>query len=199
MNKTLLIAFGVIVGIIVLFIAIFAGVRNNFVRLEENVNESWAQVENVYQRRLDLIPNLVEVVKGYASHEKETFQAVTEARAKISQMNISSDIVNNPAMISQFQQAQKQLSSGLGRLMLVAERYPDLKANQNFLNLQTQLEGTENRITVERQRYNKTAKIFNTEIRMFPKNFIASMMNLSKKEYFKADEGAAKVPKVSFK
>ncbi len=198
MSRPLLITFGVIAAVVVLAFSFFGGTYNQLVTAQERVSESWAQVENVYQRRLDLIPNLVETVKGYAAHEKTTLQGVVEARSKVSQMNISRDVVNSPEQLAQFQAAQGALSSALGRLMVVVERYPDLKANQNFLALQTQLEGTENRITVERRRFNDVARDFNTKIRTFPNNFIAGMFGFSKKAYFQSEEGAAKAPKVSF-
>jgi len=198
MKKGLLIALAVVVGIIILFVAMFGGVYNQFVTLEEGVSESWAQVENVYQRRSDLIPNLVSTVKGYAAHEKDTLQGVVEARSNVSKMNISADVINDPQAMAKFQKIQGQLSSALSRLMVVVERYPDLKASQNFLALQTQLEGTENRITVERRRYNKAARGFNTKIRVFPNVFLARMYGFEKKTYFEAEEGAEKAPKVSF-
>ena len=149
MSKPILITLGIIAVVIILFVSMFGGTYNKLVTAEEGVNEAWAQVENVYQRRLDLIPNLVETVKGYAAHEKETLQSVVEARAKASQMNISSDVITDPQKMAQFQKAQGALTSALSRLLVTVERYPDLKASQNFLALQTQLEGTENRIAVE--------------------------------------------------
>lgn len=174
-------------------------VNNNMVKMEENVKEKWSQVENVYQRRFDLIPNLVATVKGYAEHEKDTFIAVTEARSKVGgQINISDDVINNPQAFQQFQQAQSSLSSALQRLMVVVEKYPDLKANENFLNLQNQLEGTENRISVERRRFNEAAREFNTYIKIFPNSFIASFRNFKEKAYFLSDEGAKTAPKVEF-
>jgi LemA protein len=197
-KKGLLITLGVIAGIIVLFVLIFGGIYNQLVVAEEGVSESWAQVENVYQRRMDLIPNLVETVKGYAAHERETLQGVVDARAKISQMNISGDVVNDPNLLAKFQEAQGTLSSALSRLMVVVERYPDLKASQNFLALQQQLEGTENRITVERRRFNLASRDFNTKIRVFPNRLIAGMMGFKNKAYFEADQGAATAPKVTF-
>jgi LemA protein len=166
---------------------------------EEAVTAAWGNVESSYQRRADLIPNLVEVVKGYAKHESETLQAVTEARAKVGSMQVSKDVLNNPESLNKFQQAQGQLSGALSRLMVVAEKYPDLKANQNFMDLQKQLEGTENRINVARERYNKTVQIFNTSIRTFPNSLTNSMMlHLQRKEPFKAEEGAKVAPKVKF-
>ena len=183
----------------VLFVMWGVKVNNNMVKKEENVTEKWSQVENVYQRRLDLIPNLVATVKGYAEHEKDTFIAVTEARAKVGgQINISKDMLSNPQAFQQFQQAQSSLGSALQRLMVVVEKYPDLKANENFLNLQNQLEGTENRIAVERRRFNEAAREFNTYIKVFPNSFIASLRNFKEKVYFQADEGAKTAPKVEF-
>jgi LemA protein len=197
-KRGLIITLAVIVGLIVLFIMIFGGIYNQLVQAEEGVSESWAQVENVYQRRMDLIPNLVETVKGYATHEKDTLQGVVEARSKVSQMNITRDVINDPNALTQFQQAQGALSSALSRLMVVVERYPDLKANQNFLALQTQLEGTENRIAVERRRFNLASRDFNTKIRIFPNRIIAGLGGFEKKAYFEAENGAATAPKVSF-
>lgn len=166
---------------------------------EEAVFAAWGDVEAAYQRRADLIPNLVEVVKGYAKHEAETLTAVTEARAKVGSLQLSKDMLNDPQALSTFQQAQGQLSGALSRLMVVVERYPDLKANQNFLDLQNQLEGTENRINVARVRYNKAVQDFNTSIRVFPNSLTNSLLlHLDRKEPFKADEGAKTAPQVRF-
>jgi LemA protein len=166
---------------------------------EEQVFAAWGDVEAAYQRRADLIPNLVEVVKGYAGHEAETLKAVTEARAKVGSMQPSKELVNDPHAFSKFQAAQGELSGALSRLMVVVERYPDLKANQNFLDLQNQLEGTENRINVARVRYNKAVQDFNTSIRSFPNSLTNSLLlHLSRKEPFKADEGAKVAPKIKF-
>jgi len=166
---------------------------------EEAVKAAWGDVEASYQRRTDLIPNLVEVVKGYAKHEKETLMAVTEARAKVGSIQMSKDMINNPGAFAQFQQAQGAMSSALSRLMVVVERYPDLKANQNFQDLQNQLEGTENRINVARVRYNKSVETFNTSIRVFPNSMTNSMLlHLKLKEPFKAEAGAEKAPQVKF-
>ena len=166
---------------------------------EEAVKAAWGDVESTYQRRTDLIPNLVEVVKGYAKHEKETLMAVTEARAKVGAVQMSKDIVNDPKSFAQFQEAQAGMSSALSRLMVVVERYPDLKANQNFQDLQHQLEGTENRINVARERYNKAVEIFNTSIRIFPNSLTNSLLlHLKLKEPFKAEAGAEKAPQVKF-
>jgi LemA protein len=166
---------------------------------EEAVFAAWADVEASYQRRADLVPNLVEVVKGYAKHEADTLKEVTEARAKVGSLQVSKDLLNNPQSLEKFQQAQGQLSGALSRLMVVVERYPDLKANQNFLDLQNQLEGTENRINVARVRYNKAVQEFNTSIRTFPNSMTNSLLlHLSRKEPFKAEEGAKTAPKVKF-
>lgn len=198
MKKGILITLGVIVGIIVLWFMIFGGVYNGLVAREEGVTSAWAQVENVYQRRMDLVPNLVQTVKGYAAHESETLQNVVEARSKISQTNISSDAISDPSKLQAFQKMQGQLSSALSRLMVVVERYPDLKASKNFLALQSQLEGTENRISVERRRFNEAARNFNTYRRKFPNVIISNMMDFQKKAYFESDEGAQKAPQVQF-
>jgi len=166
---------------------------------EEAVKAAWGDVESTYQRRTDLIPNLVEVVKGYAKHEKETLMAVTEARAKVGAVQMSKDIVNDPKSFAQFQEAQAGMSSALSRLMVVVEQYPDLKANQNFQDLQHQLEGTENRINVARERYNKSVETFNTSIRIFPNSLTNSLLlHLKLKEPFKAEAGAEKAPQVKF-
>ncbi len=170
---------------------------NTMVELDENVAASWAQVENVYQRRADLIPNLVNTVKGYAEHEQETLQSVIEARSKATSINLSADELNEQTL-QNFQKAQDGLSSALSRLMVVMERYPDLKANQNFLDLQAQLEGTENRIAVERRKFNEATRAYNTYIRRFPRNLIAGMFNFESKPYFEADQGADKAPEVQF-
>src|SRR5512136_3090019 len=166
---------------------------------EEAVKAAWGDVESAYQRRADLIPNLVTVVKAYAKHEKETLTAVTEARAKVGSMQVPKNIIDDPKAFSQFQEAQAGMSSALSRLMLVVERYPDLKANQNFQDLQHQLEGTENRINVARTRYNKAVEVFNTSIRIFPNSLTNSLLlHLTLKEPFKAEAGAAKAPQVKF-
>ncbi len=198
MKKGWLIALLIVVGLGLLWGLGFGGIYNQLVAGEEGVKNAWAQVENVYQRRLDLIPNLVETVKGYAAHERQTLQGVIDARSKISQMNLSSDIVNNPETLAKFQAMQGQLSSALSRLLAIAEQYPDLKASQNFLVLQTQLEGTENRISVERRRFNDVALKFNTLRRTFPQVLVAHLMGFKEKAYFRADEGAAKAPAVKF-
>ena len=166
---------------------------------EEAVFAAWGDVEASYQRRADLVPNLVEVVKGYAKHEADTLTAVTEARAKVGSMQLSKDMLKSPEAMAKFQEAQGQLSGSLSRLMVVVERYPDLKANQNFMDLQNQLEGTENRINVARVRYNKAVQDFNTSIRTFPNSLTNSLLlHLERKEPFKADEGSKTAPKVKF-
>jgi len=170
---------------------------NGMVAESETVDGQWSNVENVYQRRSDLIPNLVATVKGYASHEKETFTAVIEARAKATQTKI--DVGNmTPEKMAAFQGAQDGLGSALSKLMVVVEKYPDLKANQNFRDLQVQLEGTENRIAVERRKYNETARVYNTHIKTFPASFIAGFGNFQPKIYFEAQEGSDVAPKVEF-
>ncbi len=172
---------------------------NSLQQKEEAVFKAWADIESNLQRRGDLIPNLVEVVKGYAKHEKETLEAVINARAKATSIQLSAEDLSDPAAMQALQAAQGGLTSALSRLMVVAERYPDLKANQNFLDLQHQLEGTENRINVARQRYNQTVEIFNAAIRKFPQNLTNNfLLKLDRKEYFKADEASKAVPKVSF-
>ena len=167
------------------------------VTMQEGVTAQWSQVENVYQRRSDLIPNLVNTVKGYADFEKETLTQVIEARAKATAVNINPDKLDAQSLHN-FQNAQSGLSSALSKLMVVVEKYPELKANQGFLDLQAQLEGTENRITVERQKFNQTAQTYNTFIRTFPKNIFAGMFGFEKKAYFEAEKGAEKAPQVKF-
>jgi len=185
---------------VITMLALLSGCGYNTMQAnEEAVIASWGNVESSYQRRADLIPNLVEVVKGYAKHEADTLTAVTEARAKVGSMQVSKDVLNNPESLNKFQQAQGELSGALSRLMVVVEKYPDLKANQNFMDLQKQLEGTENRINVARERYNKSVQVFNTSIRTFPNSLTNSLMlHLQRKEAFKAEEGAKVAPKVKF-
>ena len=170
---------------------------NQMVSYDEAVSAQWAQVENSYQRRADLIPNLVSTVKGYANFEKETLTGVIEARAKATSVQLNADNLD-AASLQNFQAAQDGLSSALSRLMVVVERYPDLKANQNFLELQAQLEGTENRIAVERRKFNEITRQYNTYIRKFPKNIVASIFSFDKKTYFEAEESAKEVPTVEF-
>jgi LemA protein len=172
---------------------------NQIQKNDEAVIAAWGDVEASYQRRVDLIPNLVEVVKGYAAHEQETLIAVTEARAKVGQVKLGSEVINSPEAMANFQNAQGALSSALSRLMVVVERYPDLKANQNFLDLQHQLEGTENRINVARVRYNEAVRVFNTSIRTFPNNLTNNfLLHLPRREPFEAEAGAAQAPVVKF-
>jgi LemA protein len=190
----------IIIVVVVLLLLGFNYVKgkyNTMVVASETVDAQWAQVENVYQRRADLIPNLVATVKGYASHEKETLEGVIEARAKATSTTIDAGNMD-AAALQKFQAAQDGLSSALSRLMVVVERYPDLKANQNFLQLQAQLEGTENRISVERKRFNETARDYNLSIKMFPNNIFAGMFGFDKKAYFEAQQGAETAPKVEF-
>jgi LemA protein len=184
-----------IVGVILVW---GVGINNSLVQKQVAVDAGWAQVENVYQRRLDLIPNLVETVKGAANFEKGTLEAVIEARAKATQMVISPEVLNDPAKFQQFQHVQGELSGALSRLMAVAEAYPDLKANRNYLELQSQLEGTENRIAQERMRFNATVQAYNTAIRVFPSSLVASFRGFAAKQFFQADAGAEKAPQVKF-
>lgn len=192
-----LIAIGVILIIALALYGSIRGAYNNMVQLDEDVTQQWAQVENVYQRRADLIPNLVNVVKGYAAHERETLEAVVEARSKATSVTIDPQNIT-PEQLAQFQQAQEGLSSALSRLMVVVERYPDLKANQNFLELQTQLEGTENRIANERRKYAEVVRDYNTNIRQFPRNIYASIFGFDRKAQFEAMEGAQTAPVIEF-
>lgn len=170
---------------------------NKMVDLEEQVSAQWSQVENVYQRRADLIPNLVNTVKGYAAHEQETLTNVIEARSKAASVNVNPQELS-PQSIEQFNQAQQGLSSALSRLMVVVERYPDLKANQNFRDLQAQLEGTENRISVERRKFNQTTQAYNAYIRKFPQVIYAGWFGFEKKDYFESEQGADVAPEVEF-
>ena len=187
-----------IVAAVVLGIFLWVkGAYNKMVTADEGVQAAWAQVENVYQRRADLIPNLVATVKGYAQHESETLENVVSARAKATQTLVDPSDLSEEA-IARFNEAQGELSSALGRLLMIQENYPDLKANQNFSELQAQLEGTENRIATERMKFNETARAYNTLIRKFPDNIIASMFGFEKKGYFEAQAGAETAPKVEF-
>ena len=187
----------ILIAAVVLFLASIVGKYNGFVTQEEAVKTAWSQVENVYQRRADLIPNLVATVKGYAEHERETFTAVTEARSKVNNINLEG-ITNSQEALQNFQNAQGALSGALSKLMVVMERYPELKANQNFLDLQSQLESTENRISIERRRFNEAAQSFNTLIRRFPNSIYAAMFGFSAKAYFAAQAGAETARKVEF-
>lgn len=170
---------------------------NGMVKADEAVSTAWSNVENQYQRRADLIPNLVNTVKGYAAHEKETLDAVISARTRATQVTVDADNLT-PEKLQEFQKAQGEVGSALGRLLAITEAYPELKANQNFLELQAQLEGTENRISVERRNFNDAAKNYNTSIRTFPRNLLAGMFGFEKRPYFEAQEGAEKAPEVQF-
>jgi len=187
----------VIVLFIILLISWGSGIYNKLVNKEEAVNQQWANVENVYQRRSDLIPNLVATVKGVANFEQSTLTAVIEARAKATSVSINPKNLDE-ASLQKFQEAQNGVSSALGRLMVVVEKYPELKATQNFMELQAQLEGTENRITVERRTFNESAQAYNTYLRGFPANIFAGLYGFQKKAYFAAEAGAEKAPKVEF-
>lgn len=187
----------IIIAVVLVLFFLVGGAYNSLVTQDESVKTAWSQVENQYQRRLDLIPNLVNTVKGYASHERETLEGVINARANATKTTIDPTNLNAETM-KQFQAAQGELSNALSRLMVVVERYPDLKANQNFLELQAQLEGTENRISVERKRFNEVAQSYNTKIRSFPTNIIAGAFGFQPKAYFAAESGAEKAPKVEF-
>ena len=188
-----------IILIAVIAIAAIWGVSayNGLVKMDESVNTAWSNVENQYQRRADLIPNLVNTVKGYAAHEKETLEAVMAARSKATQMTIDADNLT-PEKLQQYQKAQGEIGAALGRLLAITENYPELKANENFKELQAQLEGTENRISVERRNFNEVARTYNTSIRTFPKSILAGMFGFDKRPYFEAEEGANKAPEVKF-
>jgi len=188
---------------VVLIVALIVGVSsigqyNSLVKLSQGVDAQWSQVENVYQRRADLIPNLVEAVKGAAEFERGTLEAVTEARASVGRMQLPANVTNDPAAFARFEQAQGQLGNALARMMVVVERHPDLKANQNFRDLQAQLEGTDNRIAVERMRFNETAQAYNARRNQFPARVFASVFGFHDKSYFKAQAGAELAPKVNF-
>ena len=187
----------VILGILALIVVFAVSKYNQLVNLEEQINGQWANVENQYQRRADLIPNLVATVKGYAAHESETLEGVVAARAKATQVTVDPDNLT-PEKLQEFQAAQGELSSALGRLLMITENYPDLKANENFRDLQVQLEGTENRIATERRNFNEASKSFNASIRRFPTNIIANMFGFEKKVYFEAEAGSEKAPTVEF-
>ncbi len=189
----------IIVVVLILLIGYFFSKSsyNAMVAQEEGVSSQWAQVQNAYQRRADLIPNLVATVKGYATHEQQTLTEVVEARAKATQMQVNADQLTEEN-IKKYQEAQGQLGSALGRLMMITENYPDLKANRNFIQLQDELTGTENRISTERNKFNERVKDYNTTIRMFPKNIFAGLFGFQKKAYFEADQTAQTPPKVDF-
>ncbi len=201
MSKGLIITLSILGGlllVVILTIGWSIGVYNKIVAQNEGVKSAWSQVENQYQRRYDLIPNLVETVKGYAKQEKDVLIGVTEARASVGQMKVSPEVLNNPQAFQNFQKAQDGLSSALSRLMVVVEKYPDLKSNQNFLELQSQLEGTENRIAVERRRFNEIVQNFNSMIKSFPTIIIARFGGFNEAQYFQSIAGAEKAPQVKF-
>jgi len=191
-----------VIGAIVLFVVGIlmwgVGIYNSLVGLDESVASTWSQVETQYQRRADLIPNLVSTVKGFAAQEKAVLLGVTEARARVGQLNVTKDVVDDPQAFAKFQAVQDEFSAAISRLLVVAENYPTLKSNENFLSLQTQLEGTENRIAVARRNYNEVVQDYNTTVRRFPASFIASFAGFLEKQYFKAREGAETVPEVTF-
>ena len=186
-----------IIAVVVIVILWGIRVNNRMITMEEGVNKAWSNVENVYQRRADLIPNLVNTVKGYAAHETSTFEAVVNARAKATSITVNPENMTAD-QLKEFQKAQNEVGGALGRLIAVSEAYPELKANENFKELQAQLEGTENRISVERRNFNEAANQYNTYIRKFPQSIIAGMRDFDKKPYFEAEEGANQAPKVEF-
>jgi LemA protein len=196
--KTGLIVLGVIVAIVIVAFAWGVGVNNRIVTAEVGVNEKWAQVQNVYQRRADLIPNLVETVKGFAAQEKTVLEEVTQARASVGSIKATPELLNDPAAFKKFQDAQNQLGGALSRLLITVERYPELKSNQNFLALQSQLEGTENRITVERQRFNEAVRDYNLRVRVFPASIVAGLRGFREKPFFESTPGSETPPKVKF-
>ncbi len=202
MSKGMRIFVGVLVVLLVLVLGLLISVKNTYnklVTLDEQVKTQWAQVQNQLQRRMDLIPNLVETVKGYAAHERETLEAVVQARANATRPQVNADeLLNNPQAMQQYLQAQNSLSQALGRLLLVVERYPELKANENFIRLQDELAGTENRIAVERRRYNEAVRAYNQYIRRFPTVIIANMLGFRPKPYFEAPAQAQQAPRVDF-
>lgn len=200
-NKGMVIgcAIGAVILLVVALLVFWGiGSYNNMVSLDQAVNQQWSQVENQYQRRADLIPNLVNTVKGYADFEKDVLTKVTEARAKVSQFNITPEVLNDPQAFAKFQSLQGELSGALSRLLVTVENYPQLKANENFLQLQAQLEGTENRISVERKKFNEVVQTYNTTIKRFPASMLAGMFGFKEKQYFKAIQGAETPPKVEF-
>jgi LemA protein len=198
MARGLLIGVGAIVLIVVAVAAWGVGINNKLVTMEQDVNAAWAQVQTVYQRRADLIPNLVETVKGFAAQEREVLESVTRARASASGVQLTPEALNDPKAMERFQAAQSQLSGALSRLLVTVERYPELKSNQNFLALQTQLEGTENRIAVERRRFNDAVRGYNTQLRVFPASLVAGVTHFAPKAYFEAAPDAATPPRVKF-
>lgn len=189
---------GAVLVIVIILVVWAVGAYNNLVTLNEEVTQTWGQVENQYQRRFDLIPNLVSTVKGYADFERGVLTDVTEARARVSQFNVTPEVLNDPQAFQRFQQMQGELSGALSRLLVTVENYPQLKANENFLQLQQQLEGTENRINVARNRFNEVVQRYNTTIKRFPNTIFAGLFNFTEKQYFKAVSGAETAPKVEF-
>ena len=196
--KAGLIAIVVILLAVIGVVAWAVGVNNQLVRAEVDVSEKWSQVQNVYQRRADLIPNLVETVKGFAAQERTVLEEVTKARASVAGIKATPELVNDPQAMKRFQEAQAQLGGALSRLLVTVERYPDLKSNQNFLALQSQLEGTENRIAVERRRFNESVREYNTRLRVFPASLVASFRGFKEKAFFEAAPGSEAAPKVKF-
>jgi LemA protein len=196
--KAALVAIVVILLAVVGVVAWAVGINNQLVRAEVDVNEKWSQVQNVYQRRADLIPNLVETVKGFAAQERTVLEEVTKARASVAGIKATPELVNDPQAMKRFQEAQAQLGGALSRLLVTVERYPDLKSNQNFLALQSQLEGTENRIAVERRRFNESVREYNTRLRIFPGSLVASFRGFKEKAFFEAAPGSEAAPKVKF-
>ncbi len=196
--RTGLIVVAVIVLIVIGGIGWAVGINNQLVGQEQVVNEKWAQVQNVYQRRADLVPNLVETVKGFAAQERTVLEEVTKARASVAGIKATPELVNDPEAFKKFQQAQQELGGALGRLLVTVERYPELKSNQNFLALQSQLEGTENRIAVERMRYNEAVRDYNTRVSLFPGSLVAAFRGFKPKAFFEAAPGSEQAPKVKF-
>ncbi len=194
----LLVVLGILLVVIMSLYGWVRGTYNSLVSSDEGVKQAWSQVQNQYQRRADLIPNLVETVRGYAAHESQVFTDVADARAGVGKMQVTPEVLNNPQTFQKFQEAQGALSSALSRLLAVAENYPQLKANENFLQLQAQLEGTENRIAVERKRFNDIVQEYNIRVRTFPASILAGMFGFGQKPYFQAEPGAEKAPKVKF-
>src|SRR2546423_352165 len=198
MNRSALVG---VVAVVVLLFAVAAwgvGISNDLVTREQAVSEKWAQVQNVYQRRADLVPNLVETVKGFAAQERTVLDEVTRARASVAGLKVTPEVLNDPQALRKFQEAQAQLGGALSRLLVTVERYPELKSNQNFLALQSQLEGTENRITVERKRFNDAVREYNTRLRLFPGNIVARLFGFTPKAFFEAAPDAATPPRVKF-
>jgi LemA protein len=198
MMRGLLIALLAVVLVVGGLAAWAVSINNELVRKEQDVNEKWAQVQNVYQRRADLVPNLVETVKGFATQERTVLEEVTKARASATAIQLTPQALNDPKALERFQAAQNQLSGALSRLLVTVERYPDLKSNQNFLALQSQLEGTENRITVERRKYNESVREYNTRVRLFPGSLVAGVAGYQQKAFFEAAQDAQAAPKVKF-